>query len=696
MFADAELDLDYGARMKRIVSTALAVFTSTGAAVAADALVPVYKAPVYKAPVATPSPVFSWTGLYVGVHGGATWSNTDWFYPADALNSVAVLPVGPPFNVSSGGHSASSWLAGGQIGYNYQIKNWVLGAEAEFSWTNLQGSNIDPTSANINHTKTDFVATMGGRFGYAWDRLLLFGKAGGAWAHDKFFDTATAPLTSGTFPAFPITLPAGSLEDQATLNRFGLMLGGGVEYALTPNWSVKAEYEYLDFGRKRVTLSPAAAGLAPFDADIRQRIQLAKVGINYKLDPSLPAGAASAGTLYDKVGSLYDQVGRFARQPRFYGGVEYLLWSVKGAPLSVPLVSSGPEANKEGFLLDSNTTILYGAAFAPASGGNDKQNFRMLSGSRVTLGYWLDDAQNIAVEASGFVLQRQSAGYSIASNPTTGEPGIRVPVHNNIPYRTGGGCDPLRPGVCLIPPAEDGVPISVPGELYGSVNITNRLQLWGADATVVLPFYHFGGWDLSALAGLSYLQLTESFNMKTTLAGLATSQFYAGQSGYTIDEFDTRNQFIGAVLGLRGQRAWGPLSLELSGRIALGVSHEVLDVTGYYQDFGAPFASSSGPYGIFAMPANEGHFTSNEFAVVPQGQVKLGYDLTPSLRVTVGYDFLYDSNVIRPTDQINRDIPKGQTYQQDGTPASTSSPARLFKTTDFYAHGLNVGLNVRL
>jgi Putative beta barrel porin-7 (BBP7) len=75
------------------------------------------------------------------------------------------------------------------------------------------------------------------------------------------------------------------------------------------------------------------------------------------------------------------------------------------------------------------------------------------------------------------------------------------------------------------------------------------------------------------------------------------------------------------------------------------------------------------------MPANEGHFTANEFAAVPQGQVRLGYDLTSWIRVTVGYDALYVSNVIRPGDQINRDIPTGQTFQQDGTPASATSPA---------------------
>jgi hypothetical protein len=75
--------------------------------------------------------------------------------------------------------------------------------------------------------------------------------------------------------------------------------------------------------------------------------------------------------------------------------------------------------------------------------------------------------------------------------------------------------------------------------------------------------------------------------------------------------------------------------------------------------------------------------------------VKLGYDITPTIRVTIGYDFLYDSSVIRPTDQINRNIPKGQTFLQGGNTVSTTSPARLFRTTDFFAQGMNLGVTFR-
>ena len=384
-----------------------------------------------------------------------------------------------------------------------------------------------------------------------------------------------------------------------------------------------------------------------------------------------------------------------AAASRLYGGIEYLHWWVKDAPLSVPLVSTGPDANEEGFLINSNSTILYGAPFSPAVGGNDQQGFPGFNGARLTVGYWLDDAQRYAVEASGFLLQSRTTTYQ-ARGDATGSPGLRIPVFNNVPYAPGGRCDQSNPTVCLVGQTEDGVPLAVPGALTGGVNITNSLQLGGFDLTGVLPLYRNARWQVSGLAGGTFLQLNEGFNLTADLEGLASSPLYGGQSGYVVDEFKTRNRFYGATLGLRGRYSYGPMFFEGTGRVSLGASQEVLTVNGGYADFGAMFASTSGPYGIFAMPANEGTFSQTHFAVVPQVQLKVGYNITPSIALTIGYDFLYDSNVIRPGDQINRNIPKGQTFQQDGTAASLTSPARLFRTTDFYAQGISIGLVFRL
>ena len=376
---------------------------------------------------------------------------------------------------------------------------------------------------------------------------------------------------------------------------------------------------------------------------------------------------------------------------RFYGGVEYLYWSFKDAPLRVPLISTGPVSNKEGFLINSGSTILYGAPFSPATGGKDTQALPSASGSRLTLGAWLDDAQRWAVEASAFKLARQEAGYVAASNGQ-GSPGIRLPLYDEVPYKPGGTCDNANPSACNIGPTEDGFPVAIPNELYGSAVAHNSIELWGADLSGVMKLYSGPGWELSGLAGLKFLSLEEGFGLTDNLNG-TNGSFFQGQSGTENDSFKTRNRFYGAGVGLRGRYSYGPFSAELTGRVAIGDSNEMLSVQGYYVDAGASFPTTSGNYGVFAQPGNEGKTTRNNFAVVPEVQLKLGYALTNSIRLTIGYDFLYDSNVIRPGDQINRNIPKGQTFQQDYTATtSTTSPTRLFRTTDFFAHGLTAGV----
>jgi opacity protein-like surface antigen len=693
--------------MKRICAAVLGQLAASGSAFAGD-----LPALVYKAPVAAPAPAYSWTGLYVGGHLGGAWVNNDWFFPSDPINSVAQRPTGipyqgsfpnspaglaaaiatgyqgptvGPFNVSSGSNSASGWLAGAQIGYNYQIQNLVLGVEGEASWTNLKGSNLDPSHPDINQNNTDFVGVLGGRFGYAFDRLLLYGKAGGAWANTQYSVFSNTTFTVGNGSAAPVTVTPGTMVDAATVNRFGYMLGAGVEYALTPQLSVKAEYEYLDFGRQRTTPAPTTTVVSPFDEDIRQRIQLAEIGFNYKLDPALEAASAAAGH------PLFDQVGQLPDNRRFYGGLDYLLWWVKGAPLSVPLVTTGPKSNHEGIDNSNQTTILYGAPFAPAVGGNDTQNFNGLSGARLRLGYWLDDAQHVAVEAGGFALQQGSAPFDIQSN-SAGSPGLSIPLYNSFFYLPEGRCGPARQPSCGTGVGEDRAPVAIPNELAGSVSISNTLQLWGLHANAVENVIRTPTWDLSALGGFRYLNLSENFNMYSTITGITGSAF-ASQSGFADDNFATQNQFYGALLGLRALGSFGPFSLESTLTAALGVNHEAIGIDGSYQAHG--FFTTSGPYGIFATPANSGISSSNEFAVVPEAQIKLGYNITPAIRLIVGYDFLYGSNVVRPTDQIDRNVVKGQFYQEDPYSTSLAYPRRLDKTTDFYTQGVSIGLAAR-
>lgn len=217
-----------------------------GAAMAAD-----ISRPVYKAPPAGALPVaYDWTGFYVGGHVGYGWADKTW---QDG------------FGFGTLSHDADGFLGGGQAGFNFQTGMFVFGVEGDFSWSGISGgSNTGviigaPVGATFN-TDVDWTATLTGRVGLAFDRWLVYGKGGVAWARDKY-DT--------NFYTFP-----GTVELSDT--RVGWTAGAGVEYAFAPQWSAKLEYNYMDFGSQNVSFTPGTS------TDIDQQIHAVKFGINYK------------------------------------------------------------------------------------------------------------------------------------------------------------------------------------------------------------------------------------------------------------------------------------------------------------------------------------------------------------------------------------------------------------------------------
>lgn len=245
-------------RISTLIATLGLVAFGATAATAAD----LRAAPAYRAGPAAVAPYYNWSGFYIGAHIGGAWADKDW------------VDVGPPaFNL--GGHSADGILGGGQIGFNWQTGAWVFGIEAQYSWADLDGDHVNTLVALRLRTDVESVGTVAARIGYAWANWMLYAKGGWAWAHDKYaaFDTGT-----------------GLLFASASDTRSGWMLGLGLEYGFTPNWSMKIEYNYMDFGSDRIDASSGPAGpggIVPVDID--QRISLVKVGINYRFGGKAPA-----------------------------------------------------------------------------------------------------------------------------------------------------------------------------------------------------------------------------------------------------------------------------------------------------------------------------------------------------------------------------------------------------------------------
>jgi outer membrane immunogenic protein len=212
--------------------------------------------PARPAPVVAAAPVYNWGGFYGGVNAGWAWGPTHWQYD-----------VVPPASIS---HQMSGGFGGFQAGYNFQFSSFVLGIEGDYEFANINATSLCPNPFFICHSKTRNIADIAGRIGYAWDRVLFYAKGGEAWAFNRYESLATANTIAGTE------------------TRSGWLGGVGIEYAFDPCWTVKAEYNYLDFGTKTVTRHNANGSLAT-SIDVSEKLNVAKVGINYKFGGPLIA-----------------------------------------------------------------------------------------------------------------------------------------------------------------------------------------------------------------------------------------------------------------------------------------------------------------------------------------------------------------------------------------------------------------------
>ena len=239
--------------MKRFLIAAAGLVALATPALAAD----MAPAPVYtKAPPPPVVAVYNWTGCYLGVEGGGAWGNGSVVDAEDIDHGAPVAKICP-----TGG------LAGGTVGCNYQVHNFVVGIENDISWSGLRGTSGDlpPFTATFSHSvSTSWLDTLRGRAGITFDRALFYVTGGAA------FSSINNSATGGS--------SAVSITTGAT----GWTVGGGVEYMFTPQWTVKAEYLYVRFP----TIHDAFGTLPPIgtytNVDTHLTENIVRVGLNYK------------------------------------------------------------------------------------------------------------------------------------------------------------------------------------------------------------------------------------------------------------------------------------------------------------------------------------------------------------------------------------------------------------------------------
>lgn len=236
--------------MKGTLIAAAMVLNAGGLALAADLPQPGLPLPP-QIPV-----LYNWTGFYIGINAGYGTGSSNW---TDG-------PLG-----STGNFPTSGFLAGGTVGANYQIGDYVFGIEVDGDWSNLRGntgsicgaiSAVLPPSVACQ-TQSEWLATVRGRVGYAFDRILLYGTAGAA-----FGNVATGLNPPSTFDSTTET---------------GWTAGVGAEIALVPNWTAKVEYLFVDFPDGTCTTVGNCGGAAGSTVSFNENI--VRAGVNFKFGP---------------------------------------------------------------------------------------------------------------------------------------------------------------------------------------------------------------------------------------------------------------------------------------------------------------------------------------------------------------------------------------------------------------------------
>jgi outer membrane immunogenic protein len=212
------------------------------------------RAPAAYVPVI--QPFYNWGGIYFGFNGGYGFGRSNWDWTT--LGST-----------TTGNFNINGALAGGTLGANFQSGAFVFGIEGDGDWSNIKGSTA---STNVVcgscQTANSWLATLRGRAGVAWDRVLLFATAGGADGNIKSSVPAVPGLTAGS----------------STSDKFGWTAGVGLEFGITENVTAKVEYLYvaLEKGTFACTVATCGAiGSIPVSFDAN----LIRVGLNFKFSP---------------------------------------------------------------------------------------------------------------------------------------------------------------------------------------------------------------------------------------------------------------------------------------------------------------------------------------------------------------------------------------------------------------------------
>jgi hypothetical protein len=351
-------------------------------------------------------------------------------------------------------------------------------------------------------------------------------------------------------------------------------------------------------------------------------------------------------------------------QNRLWLRSEYLLWWAKGSDTPALVTSNpvGTTPEMSGILGEPGTTTLFGDS-------NVTDNLR--PGGRFTLGYWLTPSRRFGIEAD----------YAFLGSGITR-------------YRADISTMPIlaRPYYDMAADADAALLVAHPDFLSGSVAVDATNDFQSAELLWRGAMFQRCGDRLDFVVGYRFAQVDDGLAIHQLSEWTrAQGVIPAGTTKDITDDFNTTNQFHGGQLGVAYQERMGQWSVQMLAKLGLGNTHSRVQIDGRTITTLPSGISGTFEGGLLAQSSNIGTYERNSFSVMPELGVMIGYDITCRLRATFGYTFLYWSKVARPGDQIDTSLaqlPPEPTIAGGG-------PVFAFDTTDFWAQGMNFGLDYR-
>jgi len=343
-------------------------------------------------------------------------------------------------------------------------------------------------------------------------------------------------------------------------------------------------------------------------------------------------------------------------------GVELMSWWFQGSPTPAPVVT-------DGLVGAAGTSVLLG-------GGSVDTNPN--PGLRLSLTYVPN--QKTGIDFNWLYVRERTTTNGVSSSGQPGSTSLLVPFYN------------------VNRNAEDGAQLSLSNQYGGTATTQLTDSMMGAELNVNWPLAASQPRDIRLFGGFRWWRLKEKYAITTSSPNIAPQ---SEDIWMTSDTFDATNNFWGGQVGARAAYRQDKWLLSGAAQVALGGMVQKVGIDGQLvtNDFTSHGATQQFAGGYFALPTSSGTHSRTVFAAVPELRLNVGYFVTPTTTISIGYDLLYASDVARPGNQVNRNINPTQAVSYTGDPQASlvgpAQPAFNWNGSSFWAQAVSIALHIR-